>query len=82
MLLASQRQHYLWCDQHHIDVLPELNAVVLQDAQQEAVRQAQRRARLHGRQQPRVQLGLRRAMPGGIWCGLHAFWHFAVLARP
>jgi hypothetical protein len=65
---TMRRAPHLGRHQHDVDVLAEVHAVVLHDAQQEAVGQAQGGARLHGRQDPGVQLGLRaRAEGGGGW---------------
>ncbi len=46
-------------DEDDVDVRPEVDAVVLQHAQQEAVRQAQRAVGLHRRQDARIQVRLR-----------------------
>ncbi len=53
------RTTHLGCHQDDVDVLPEVGAIVLHDAQQEAVRQAQRAVGLHRRQDARVQVRLR-----------------------
>mmetsp|Transcript_31421 Transcript_31421/g.60588 ORF Transcript_31421/g.60588 Transcript_31421/m.60588 type:complete len:506 (+) Transcript_31421:387-1904(+) len=51
--------HALGGHKHHVDVVAELCAVVLHDAQKEPVRQPKRGSRLHGRQDARVHLSLR-----------------------
>mmetsp|Transcript_25254 Transcript_25254/g.63637 ORF Transcript_25254/g.63637 Transcript_25254/m.63637 type:complete len:468 (+) Transcript_25254:613-2016(+) len=56
--VAHGGAHALGRDQHHVDVGAELSALVLHHAEQEAVRQAQGGAGLHGGQDARVQLGL------------------------
>ena len=48
----------LRCIQDDIDIFPEVHSIVLQDSEQEAVRQPKGCARLHGCKYPRVQLCL------------------------
>ena len=52
----------LGCIEDDVDVRPEVDAIVLHDAQQEPMTKAQRRAWLHGGQHARVQLRLCRAV--------------------
>jgi hypothetical protein len=52
---ACPHHAHLGCDQHDVDVGAEVALVVLHDAQQEAMRQAQRRPGLHGSQDARVE---------------------------
>jgi hypothetical protein len=56
--VACGARPHLRRHEHDVDVAAEVDAVVLHHAQQEAVRQPERRAGLQGRQNSRVQIGL------------------------